>query len=186
VHYITIVAGICHVVRQYQIGRGNVYVVTLGIRATLFKWRKSTMNVLVLYHSRDGHTHEAAEAIAQSARDLNCNVVIKPLIEVSDADVQQANLLFIGTWVHGLILFNVRPAEAELWVPSLPSLNGKSVAVFCTYAFNPRSSLQTLGSMLTEHGATIVAEKAFHRSDPKDGAGMLVNNALRSVKVSVV
>lgn len=136
------------------------------------------MNVLVLYQSRNGHTREAAEAIAHAAHDLKYEVVIKSVNEVTPADINKADRLFVGTWVSGLILFGVKPAGAELWVPALPSLNGKRVGVFCTYAFNPRESLFTLGEMLKSRGATVVGEHAFHRSRPTEGAAQFVHSVL--------
>jgi flavodoxin len=140
------------------------------------------MDVLVLYQSRKGHTRDAAEAIAQAARDLDCGVAVKSVIEVRKADIETADALFIGTWVHGLILFGVRPAGAELWVPALPSLEGKPVGVFCTYAFNPRDSLRVLGDMLIGRGATIIGQRAFHRSRPGDAAKQFVQSVLQSVE----
>lgn len=140
------------------------------------------MNVLVLYQSRNGHTRSAAEVVAQAARNLNHNVNVKSVIEVRQADVEQADALFVGTWVQGLILFGVRPAGAELWVPALPSLEGKPVGIFCTYAFNPRSSLPALGAMLAARGATIVGQRAFHRSRPGDGAESFVRDVLQSAE----
>jgi flavodoxin len=128
------------------------------------------MNVLVLYQSRSGHTRDAAEAIAQAARNLNHEVVVESVIEVRAADVANADVLFIGTWVQGFILFGVKPAGADLWVPALPSLEGKAVGVFCTYAFSPRGSLRALGAMLEARGATILGQHAFHRRRPRDGA----------------
>jgi flavodoxin len=140
------------------------------------------MNVLVLYQSRSGHTRNAAEAIAQAARDLNHEVIIKAVIEVRKADVENADVLFVGTWVQGFILFGVRPAGAELWVSALPSLQGKPVGVFCTYAFHPRGSLQALGALLARRGAAIVGERAFHRSRPGDGAAAFVQRVLQSAE----
>jgi flavodoxin len=147
---------------------------------------RSAMNVLVLYQSRGGHTREAAEAVALAARDLNHKVNLKSVIEVRSADVEQAETLFVGTWVQGFILFGVKPAGAELWVPALPSLAGKPVGVFCTYAFNPRSSLRRLGALLQARGATVVGERAFHRSRPGDGAKLFVQSVLQSSGRAVV
>lgn len=138
------------------------------------------MNVLVLYQSRNGHTLEAAEAIAQAARDLKYEVVLKSVIEVSKADIERADKLFVGTWVSGMILFGVKPAGAELWVPALPSFEGKPVGIFCTYAFNPRSSLDALAAMLEAKGATVVGQHAFHRSHTDEGAAQFVQNILQS------
>jgi flavodoxin len=140
------------------------------------------MNVLVLYQSRSGHTRDAAEAIAQAARGLNYEANVKSVIEVRKADVENADALFVGTWVHGLILFGVRPAGAELWVPALPSLEGKPVAVFCTYAFNPRGSLRALGARLAARGATIVGQRAFHRSRPSEGAEPFVQRVMQAAE----
>jgi flavodoxin len=140
------------------------------------------MNVLVLYQSRSGHTRDTAEAIAQAARDLHNEAVVKSVIEVSKADVQNADVLFVGTWVQGLILFGVRPAGAELWVPALPPLEGKPVGIFCTYAFNPRGSLRALGAMLAARGATILGQHAFHRSRTSEGAERFVQSVLQSAE----
>jgi len=140
------------------------------------------MNVLVLYQSRSGHTRTAAEAIAQAARDLNHEVNVKSVIEVRKADVEQADALFVGAWVQGFILFGVKPAGAELWVPTLPSLEGKPVGVFCTYAFHPRGSLRALGAMLAARGAAVVGERAFHRSRPRAGAAPFVQSVLQAAE----
>ncbi len=140
------------------------------------------MNILILYQSRHGHTRQTAEAIAQAVRELKHHVTLKSVIEVRQADVENADALFIGTWVHGLILFGVRPAGAELWVPSLHSLAGKPVGIFCTYAFNPRGSLQTLASMLEARGATIVGQRAFQRRRPTDFLGAFVETVLKAAE----
>ena len=150
----------------------------IGEQINRVRRRGSKMNVLILYQSRQGHTRSAAEAIAQAARDLNHHVNIKSVIEVHKEHVERADVLFIGTWVHGLILFGVRPAGADLWVPSLPPLDGKPVGTFCTYAFNPRGSLKMLGDMLTARGATIVGQHAFHRRHPEEDAAPFVQTVL--------
>jgi flavodoxin len=140
------------------------------------------MNVLVLYQSRNGHTRGAAEAVAQAARDLNYSVNLKSVIEVRPVDVENADALFVGTWVQGFILFGVKPAGAELWVAALPSLKGKPVGVFCTYAVNPRGSLRALGAMLAARGASVRGQRAFHRSRPGDGAQPFVQSVLQSAE----
>jgi flavodoxin len=139
------------------------------------------MNVLVLYQSRSGHTRQAAEAIAKAARDLDHSVTVKSVIEVQKADVEAAEVLFIGTWVQGFILFGVKPADAKLWVPALPSLEGKPVGIFCTYAFHPRASLRDLGTMLEGKGAIIAKQRAFHRRRPGHGAESFVQDVLQSM-----
>lgn len=139
------------------------------------------MRILILYQSRSGHTRQAAEAVAGAARDLGHSVAVTSVIEARQTEVEQADLLFIGTWIQGFILFGVKPAGADLWVPALPKLTGKPVAVFCTYAFNPHRSLDRLSDLLTAQGATVVNKRAFHRRHPDDGSADFVRQTLAAV-----
>lgn len=136
------------------------------------------MQVLVLYNSRNGHTRAAADAIAQTARQNGHDALVKSVIEARKTDVEQADMLFIGTWVQGMILFGVRPAGAELWVPALPALAGKPVGIFCTYAFNPRGSLSLLGRLLAERGARVIGQQAFQRRHVSEGIGPFAERVL--------
>jgi flavodoxin len=143
------------------------------------------MRTLVAYESQTGHTRRAAEGNATAARALGHEVTIKPVVDVEPEDVQRADAIFVGTWVHGLILFGVNPAGAKTWVASLPELTGKPVGAFCTYAFTPRGALHTLSALLRGRGATIRAEQAFHRSRPFDGAETFVRSVVERPLVSV-
>jgi flavodoxin len=141
------------------------------------------MKVLVLFNSQKGHTQAAAEAMAQAARGQGHDATIKAVSQTRASDVEGADLLFIGTWVQGFILFGVKPANATLWVPSLPSLKGKRVAAFCTYRFNPRGSLKKLGEMLEGRGATLVGQQAFQRDQAVQGAAPFVQQVLQVVQL---
>lgn len=136
------------------------------------------MRTLVAYESQTGHTHQAAEAIATAARAQGHEVIVKPIVDVGTEDVQRAEVLFLGTWVHGYILFGVKPAGAAIWVPGLPDLAGKPVGVFCTYAFFPQAALHELSALLQARGATIRDEHAFHRSRPTAGADEFVRSVV--------
>ena len=135
---------------------------------------------LILYHSRGGNTRTTAEAIAQAARSQHYDVTVKSIIEVQQSDIDAADVLFIGTWVQGFILFGVKPADATLWVRSLPSLTNKPTGIFCTYAFNPRGSLNQLASLLQSKGATIVGQQAFNRNRLTDSSEAFVQRVLQA------
>jgi menaquinone-dependent protoporphyrinogen IX oxidase len=139
------------------------------------------MKVLILYQSQKGHTQAAAEAMAQTARSQGHETTITAMSQVRASDVEQADLLFIGTWVQGFILFGIKPARATLWVPALPSLQGKPVAIFCTYLFHPHRSLKTLGTMLHARGASIVGQQAFRRNRAVQGADQFVRQVIQSL-----
>jgi flavodoxin len=144
------------------------------------------MKVLVLYQSRNGHTRQTAEAIASAARDQQLDVKVRSVAEVSPSEVERADLLFVGTWVHGLILFGVRPAGADLWAPALPPLEGKPVGIFCTYRFNPRNSLNKLDDLLTARGATVLGKRAFHQDAPTSGVDAFVREVIQAAERTAV
>jgi len=143
------------------------------------------MKAMIAYESLTGHTRQAAEAIASAVRELGGEAVVKPVAEIRDSDIQEADALFLGTWVHGLIFFGVRPAGAMTWVPALPPLAGKPVGVYCTYAFNPRGALRALSAMLEARGAVVKGEHAFHRARPGEGAALFVGSVLEAAGVPV-
>ena len=140
---------------------------------------RRSMRVLVAYESRGGTTRRTGEAIARAARGQGHAVTVGPLADVAPAEVGAFDAVFVGAWIEGFILFGVRPARAAIeWVRRLPPLEGKPVAVFCTYAFNPRGSLGVLTAALEDKGARVVDGHAFHRRDPEAGVEGFVVRAL--------
>lgn len=140
------------------------------------------MNILILYQSRSGHTQAVADAIGIALNDQNHQATVKSVIEVTQADVDATDMLFVGTWIQGFILFGVKPAGADLWVSALPSLEGKPVALFCTYAFNPHNSLDKLKRMLENKGATVIAQQAFQRDQSTNDAQSFAARTLEARK----
>ena len=137
------------------------------------------MKVLVAYESRGGRTKRAAEAIADAVRAAGHDVDARPLKEAGPDRIGAADLLFVGSWVEGYLLFGVGPAKAALrWVTGLPPLAGKNTAVFCTYALKPRGTLSTLGSGLKAKGASLRGEAGFHRKRPTEGAAEFAGKVL--------
>ena len=73
-----------------------------------------------------------------------------------------ADLVFVGTWVDGLILFGHRPGDAAK-VNQIPKLWDKRVAAFMTHAVNPGRAADMLAGMLASHGAEVVAARSLSR-----------------------
>ena len=143
------------------------------------------MQVLVAYESWGGRTRRAAEAVADAVRTRGSEATVKALKDTTAEDVERSDAMAIGTWVEGLIFFKVGPAKAALaGVKRLPVLGGKPVAVFCTYAFNPRATLDTLRQLLEGKGAKVVAENASPRSRPDRGAAELAERLCASSRES--
>ena len=140
------------------------------------------MKVLVAYESRGGRTKRAAEAIADAVRASGHEAEARPLKEAGSDQVRAADLLFVGSWVEGFLLFGVGPAKSAMrWVAGLQPLSGKHTAVFCTYALNPRGTLSTLGSGLRAKGASLDGEAAFHHRRPTEGAAEFARRVLAAL-----
>ena len=73
-----------------------------------------------------------------------------------------ADVVFVGTWVDGLVLFGQRPGRAGR-LRKLPVLDRKRVVVFCTYAINAGHALDKTATILEERGAFIVGRHQFRR-----------------------
>jgi hypothetical protein len=129
------------------------------------------VKVLVAYESRGGRTQRAASAVADACRADGHEVTLLPLAQVGRDEVERCDVAAIGTWVEGFILFAVKPARAATrWLDQAPSLAGKPVGVFVTYAVNPRGSLGLLRSGVEARGGKVVAEHSSRRQDPEAGA----------------
>ncbi len=123
-----------------------------------------SMDVAIIYESMTGTTERAAFLIADELfrRDVASRVFPANAV---DADyVAAADVVMIGTWVDGLIAFGQRPGKKKKLV-ALPRIDGKPVAVFCTYAVNPGKVLQKLESVAADLGGNVLGGMAFHRAD---------------------
>ena len=129
------------------------------------------MKVLVAYESRGGRTRRAATAIADACRADGHDVALLPLAQVGQSEVGKCDVAALGSWVEGFILFGVKPARAATrWLDHAPSLAGKQVGVFVTYAVNPRGSLGVLRRGVEARAGKVVAEHSSRRQDPEAGA----------------
>ena len=145
--------------------------------------RRYNMQVLVAYESRGGRTRRAAEAVADAVRICGSEATVKTLKDTTAEDVDRSDAIAIGCWVEGFVFFKVGPARAALaLLERLPALGGKPAAVFCTYAFNPHTTLATLRKSLETKGAKVVAQNASPRSHPDRGATDLAEHICASLK----
>ena len=79
------------------------------------------------------------------------------------AALQAADLVLVGTWIHGLFVVGQTPwALGEM--AKLPVMKGKKAAAFCTYALNPGKSLQKMTDVLDSLGAEVLGGLALHRA----------------------
>ena len=120
------------------------------------------MDVLVLYESRRGYTLTVARAIRDELRARGHTSSAASLRGCDEGTLAAADAVIVGTWTAGKIVAGVGPpSEALEGVAALPSLLGRSAAVFCTYDVAPRRTLETLADALVARGARVSVGERF-------------------------
>ena len=122
------------------------------------------MKAAILAESLTGNTWKAAEMIADQLQQAGWGITaVTPVRRPDYGALQAADLVLVGTWVHGLFVVGQTPwALGEL--AKLPVMTGKRAAAFCTYALNPGKSLQKMTGVLDSLGAEVLGGVALHRS----------------------
>lgn len=122
------------------------------------------MKATLLVESLTGNTWRAAEHIADDLRAEGWS--INGLTKLRQPDlgaIQDADMVLVGTWVHGLFVVGQTPWAAAR-ISNLPAMRGKRAAVFCTFALDPGRSLDRLTSAVRATGADVVGGLALNRS----------------------
>jgi hypothetical protein len=138
------------------------------------------MRAVVIYESLTGNTARAARLVADEVAAHGVEVSIYPITDIGLKDLAEADIVYIGTWVDGLVLFGHRPGRAGR-IRSMPVIDGKRVAAFMTYAVHAGKALDRFARVLEERGA-IVVDRALLRRDHLDrGVAELVASSLAAV-----
>jgi Flavodoxin domain len=138
------------------------------------------MRAVVIYESLTGNTARAARLIADEVASRGIEVAVYPITDIGLKDLAEADVVFVGTWVDGLVLFGHRPGRAGR-LKSMPVVDGKRVAAFMTYAIHAGKALDRFARVLEERGAVVVARGLLRRDRLERGVGALVDAALATV-----
>jgi hypothetical protein len=122
------------------------------------------MKAAILYTSLTGNTRRAGELIAANLQQEGWGITtVSPLNHLEMAGIQEADMVIVGTWVHGLFVVGQAPWNLGA-IAHLPALRGKLAATFCTFALNPGKSLDKLDTAVSHLGAEVIGGLALHRS----------------------
>lgn len=99
--------------------------------------------------------------------------------------VQDADLILVGTWVHGAFVIGQAP-WAERTISNLPTMRGKRAAAFCTFALNPGKSLDRLNRAVGDTGAYVIGGLAMSRGKLPEHTEVFVERLLDVVAEDVV
>ena len=121
--------------------------------------------------------------IGGAAALTGATVAVRPVTNIDYKELAEADLVFVGTWVDGLILFGHRPGDIGK-VRQIPKLWDKKVAAFMTHAVNPGNAADKFSALLDGHGAEVVAARSLNRRRLEDEAPAFASEVLASVSVS--
>ncbi len=138
------------------------------------------MRAVVIYESLTGNTARAARLIADEVAAQGVEVSIYAITDIGLKDLAEADIVFVGTWVDGLVLFGQRPGRAGR-IKAMPVIDGKRVAAFMTYAINAGRALERFVRVLDERGATVVSGTLLRRDRLEAGVADFVTASLDSV-----
>lgn len=142
------------------------------------------MKAVVLFESLTGNTRRAAELIGGAAAAAGDDVTVRPITDIDYAELAKADVVYVGTWVDGFVLFGHRPGRAGR-LRKLPVLDHKPVAVFMTYAVHAGKALDRTARLLEGKGADIVGRHLFRRDRLEAGVDEFVDTVRRSVSSTV-
>ncbi len=122
------------------------------------------MKAAILFESLTGHTRRAGELIATNLQQAGWGITgVSPVRSPEMAAIQDADVVIIGTWVHGLFVVGQAPWGLGA-IAHLPALRGKLAATYCTFALNPAKTLDKLDTAVSGLGAEVIGGLALHRA----------------------
>lgn len=132
------------------------------------------MKAAILVESLTGNTWKAGELIAADLQRAGWQVSgLSPAKHPDLASIQDADVVLVGTWVHGLFVVGQSPWGLGT-LAHLPAMRGKKAAVFCTFAVNPGKTLAKMTTAVEGIGAEVIGGVALHRSKLEAHAEELV------------
>ena len=138
------------------------------------------MKAVVIFESRTGNTQRAAEMIGGELRQAGYEVAVRPVHGLKLTEIAEADLLAVGTWVDGLVLFGHRPGGTAKLM-TLPSLHHKPVAAFATYKWYPGNCIDQIADLLAYKGAEVIHRQAFNKTQLDVLVPEFVDNVLAAV-----
>ncbi len=135
------------------------------------------MRAIVIYESLTGNTGKAGRMIAEELTRSGVSTVACPINEIQLQALSEADLVVVGSWVDGLFFFGQRPGRAGR-LATLPVIDGKLAAVYCTYAVQAGNTLDKLTGIVTRRGGDVVGGFAIKRTDLSGGAVEFVDRLL--------
>jgi hypothetical protein len=143
------------------------------------------MKATILVESLTGNTWKAGERIAGLLQQEHWTITgLQRVREPDHAALQDADLVIVGTWVHGLFVVGQGPFGLGA-IGKIPMIRGKKAAVFCTFALNPAKTLDKLTNAVIGRGAEVLGGVALNRAKLDEHSEVFVDRLLASLPPSM-
>ena len=139
------------------------------------------MKAVVIYESLTGNTRKAAGFIGAQLERRGVEATVASITAVPYQALAEAELVIVGSWTDGLVLFGQRPGRSGR-LKKLPYISGKRCAVFCTYAIDAGSVLDKMVALMEDRGAEVIGGMTIRRDDLAGGSKDFVERVLEVVK----
>lgn len=139
------------------------------------------MKAVVIYESLTGNTRKAAGFIGAELERRGVDTTVANITSIPYQALAEADLVIVGTWTDGLVLFGQRPGRSGR-LKKLPYISGKRCAVFCTYAVDAGNVLDKLVAMMEDRGGDMIGGMLIKRDDLAGGAEDFADRVLSVVK----
>lgn len=122
------------------------------------------MKAALIVESLTGNTWKAAELIAGKLQQERWGITGLSRVGRPDlASIQQADIVLVGTWTHGLFVVGQTPWAVGT-IANLPTMRGKQAACFLTFALNAGTSIDKLARAVGQTGADVVGGLEIKRN----------------------
>ena len=143
------------------------------------------MKAAVLVESLTGTTWKAGERISSLLQQDGWTITgLNRVRQPDHAAIQQADLVVVGTWVHGLFVVGQGPWGLGA-ISKIPMMRGKKAAVFCTFALNPAKTLDKLTLAVMGRGADVLGGVALNRAKLDEHSEIFVERLLTNLPPSL-
>ena len=140
------------------------------------------MRAAVIYESLTGNTRKAAGYIAAELERGGISTTVSPTTAIDYQALEDADLVVLGTWTDGLVLFGQRPGRTGR-LRKLPYISGKKCAVFVTYSIDAGNVLDKFVALAEERGGDVLGGMTIRRDKLAEGAQDFAGRLLDAVAV---
>ena len=128
------------------------------------------MKFLIVFFSNTGNTKRVAELLAEKINILG-DVKIKNVLTANLEVIDWADVIIIGSPIHGYILFGQKFCSQVLnfikkTIPE--NLGGKKVLLFSTYLFSPGKAFNSVENLIHQMNGVLLGNFGNKRGNKSD------------------